>query len=91
MKNKNRCFNCLAFGRTVKKCTKNSKCFTCNEKHHISICEKKLNESKNNCINPSHNGPDVPTTFIGNVKYTLSQTASANISSVNSSKDMKQN
>ena len=46
---------------------------------------------KNNTINPSHNGPDVPTTFIDNVKYTLSQTATANISSVNSSKDMKRN
>ena len=87
LKNKNRCFNCLAFGHTVKNCTKKSKCFTCNEKHHISICEKKLNKSKHNPINPSLNGPDVPTTmFIDNIKYTLLHTATANIGSVNSSK-----
>ena len=56
LKNKNRCFNYLAFGNIVKNCTKNSKCFTCNEKHNVSIYEKKISESK---IKP--NGPDVPT------------------------------
>ena len=50
---------------------------------------RKLNKSKNNPINPSLNGPDVPTTmFIDNIKYTLLHTATANISSVNSSKEI---
>ena len=40
LKNKNHCFNCLAFGHTVKNCTKKPKYFTCNEKHHVSVCEK---------------------------------------------------
>ena len=41
-----------------------------------SICEKKLSEVKNNPINTSHNGPDVPTKlFTDNVKYTLLQTS----------------
>ena len=56
LKNKNRCFNYLAFGNIVKNCTKNSKCFTCNEKHQVSIYEKNISESKN-----KPNGPDVST------------------------------
>ena len=56
---------------------------TCNEKHHISICEIKLNELKNNPINPTRNISDVLTTlFIDNVKYTLFQTAAANITAI---------
>ena len=40
-----RCTTCLSFYKpSVKNCTKNSKCFTCNEKHHVSIGDKKLNE-----------------------------------------------
>ena len=56
LKNKNRCFNYLAYGNINKNCTRNSKCFTCNQKHHVSIYEKKISKSKN-----KPNGPDVPT------------------------------
>ena len=36
--NKIGCFNCLRVGYVVKNCTKPQKCYICQDKHHISLC-----------------------------------------------------
>ena len=41
LQQKKKCFNCLRTGHIVKICQKDSKCYSCGGKHHISICEKK--------------------------------------------------
>ena len=44
--NKTRCFNCLRVGHVVKNCTKPEKCYICQVKHHISICNLKIQNPK---------------------------------------------
>ena len=46
--NKTRCFNCLRVGHVVKNCTKPQKCYICQGKHHISICNSKIQNPKSN-------------------------------------------
>ena len=43
-----RCFNCLRVGHVVKNCTKPQKCYICQGKHHISICNSKIQNAKSN-------------------------------------------
>ena len=45
---KKKCFNCLRVGYLVKSYYKESKCFTCGGKHHISICEKRAIQNRSN-------------------------------------------
>ena len=45
---KTRCFNCLRVGHVVKNCTKPQKCYICQGKHHISICNSKIQNPKSN-------------------------------------------
>ena len=40
--NKTTCFNCFRVGHVVKNCTKPQKCYVCQDKHHISICNSKI-------------------------------------------------
>ena len=61
--NKTICFNCLRVGHVVKNCNKPQKCYICQGKHHISICNSKIqNPKSNDSINPSKNVPakDIP-------------------------------
>ena len=37
-----KCYNCLKTGHLVKNCT-SQHCFACKRKHHISICESRIN------------------------------------------------
>ena len=56
--NKTRCFNCLRVGHVVKNCTKPQKCYICQGKHHISICNSKIqNPKSNDSRNPPKNVP----------------------------------
>ena len=41
-----KCYNCLKTGHSVKNCTSQHRCFACKRKHHISICESKVNPVK---------------------------------------------
>ena len=43
-----RCFNSLRVGHVVKNCTKPQKCYICQGKHHISICNSKIQNAKSN-------------------------------------------
>ena len=45
---KTRCFNCLPVGHVIKNCTKPQKCYICQGKHHISICNSKIQNPKAN-------------------------------------------
>ena len=51
-----RCFNSLRVGHVVKNCTKPQKCYICQGKHHISICNSKIqNPTANDSRNPLKN------------------------------------
>ena len=46
LQDKSKCYNCLKTGHVVKNCTSQHCCFACKRKHHISICESKINPVK---------------------------------------------
>ena len=46
LQDKSKCYNCLKTGHSVKNCTSQHRCFACKRKHHISICESKINPVK---------------------------------------------
>ena len=51
-----RCFNSLRVGHVVKNCTKPQKCYICQGKHHMSICNSKIqNPKSNDSRNPPKN------------------------------------
>ena len=49
-----RCFVCLQFGHRGSQCSR--QCRQCNGKHHQSICERKINKSKNTGEKTPKNG-----------------------------------
>ena len=66
LQDKSKCYNCLKTGHSVKNCASQHRCFACKRKHHISICESKINPvkkdnssenqaSQNAIINPKRN------------------------------------
>ena len=46
LQDKSKCYNCLKTGHSVKNCTSQHRCFGCKRKHHISICESKIDPVK---------------------------------------------
>ena len=46
--NKTRYFNCLGVGHVIQNCTKPQKCYICQGKHHISICNSNIQNPKSN-------------------------------------------
>ena len=46
LQDKSKCYNCLKTGHSVKNCTSQHRRFACKRKHHISICESKINPIK---------------------------------------------
>ena len=46
LQDKSKRYNCLKTGNSVKNCTSQHRCFACKRKHHISICESKINPVK---------------------------------------------
>ena len=39
LRNKGRCFVCLKSAHIARECKSNNRCFKCNSRHHVSICE----------------------------------------------------
>ena len=96
LQDKSKCYNCLKTGHSVKNCTSQHRRFACKRKHHISICESKINPVKkksasenqapqNEIINSKDNnksGGSSTTLLIDHSsKNSLLQTAQALISS----------
>ena len=64
LQDKSKCYNCLKTGHSVKNCTSQHRCFDWKRKHHIFICESKINSVKKN--NASEN--QAPQNEIINLK-----------------------
>ena len=50
LRNKARCFICLKSGHRAKFCRSDYKCYKCNQKHHVSICENQVVRNNENTI-----------------------------------------
>ena len=41
LEKENRCFICMKIGHRAQSCSKNIKCFNCDERHHVAVCTYK--------------------------------------------------
>ena len=85
LRKKARCFVCLKAAHIARQCTSTARCFKCNGRHHISICEQPRNYTGNRNVESTTSNPaaskygqysGVTTT---QKSTTLLQTAQANV------------
>ena len=59
LRNKARCFTCLKSGHKARNCKSKIKCYKCNGRHHISVCENQGSGSGTGRSGPG--GGNTPT------------------------------
>ena len=85
LRRKARCFVCLRHGHMARQCSSTMKCFKCQQRHHISICEEpKYRNDENKDRTPYQEKPTIVSNTVAiSQKHTLLQTARAELLSRN--------
>ena len=91
LRRKARCFVCLRSGHMARQCSSTMKCFKCQQRHHISICEESKHrdgEHKDQYSKDSYHKYEKPPISVTNSvaiskKHTFLQTARAKIVTIN--------
>ena len=87
LRSKTKCFICLRTDHKASECKSNNRCFKCNSKHHISICDVNGLNSRHGITQGPDNRISDTSQNGNNNNSTLNMTDSVNAESVDNSEN----